>query len=89
MTTARGPGAGDDHRLALQLGAPDQLDGRVERVAVEVGDDALRGHSLTLKGTAGPGRTYVRYFVTWIGPWPLKPSLRAVAAVRSYSRPPT
>ena len=31
----------------------------------------------------------MRYFVTWIGPWPLKPSLRAVAAVRSYSRAPT
>ena len=27
--------------------------------------------------------------VTWIGPCPLKPSRRAVAAVRSYSRPPT
>ena len=34
-------GAGHDHRLADQLRAPQQLDRRVERVAVEVGDDAL------------------------------------------------
>ena len=83
------PGAGDDHRLALQVRALEQLDRGVERVAVEVGDDALRGHSTD--GKSGPGRTYVRigYRVTWIGPWPLKRSLRAVAAVRSYSRPPT
>ena len=31
----------------------------------------------------------IAYRVAWIAPWPLKPSLRAVAAVRSYSRPPT
>ena len=38
--------AGDDHRLARQLRPPQQLDGRVERVAVEVGDDALGpGHN--------------------------------------------
>src|SRR3954453_18177273 len=42
--------------------------------------------SLTPKGY---GRPRTPYLVTWIGPWPLKPSLRAVADVRSYSRPPT
>ncbi len=29
---------------------------------------------------APDARTFVVYVVTWIGPWPLKPSLRAVAA---------
>ena len=48
-------GAGDDHRLALQLRPPDQLDGGVERVAVQMGDHALRGHAT--KGRRGPGRT--------------------------------
>ena len=44
MTTARGPEPATITGLPLQLGAPDQLDGRVERVAVEVGDHALRAH---------------------------------------------
>ena len=44
------PGAGDDHRLALQLRAPDQLDRGVERVAVEVGDDALRSRPVETRG---------------------------------------
>ena len=38
------PGAGDDDRLAGQLGPAQQLDRDVERVAVEVGDHTAGGH---------------------------------------------
>ena len=51
------PGAGDDHRLAGQLRAAQQLDGGVERVAVEVGDDPLWRHANKRTLGVGPRRT--------------------------------
>src|SRR4051794_2494226 len=40
------PRAGDDHRLAGELGVAQELDGRIERVAVHVDDDAPRWRRL-------------------------------------------
>ena len=89
------PGARDDDGLAPQLGPAQQLDGRVEGVAVEVRDDALGGcraggHAMERTSPAGRDRGRAgRYRVTRIDPTPPKPRRSFVAAVRSYSRAPT
>ena len=78
-------GARHDDRLAPQLGAAQQLDGRVERVQSRCAMTRLARH--TSKRT--PGASGLAQRVVRIAPWPWKCSAGAVASVRSYSRPAT
>src|SRR5262249_22550868 len=47
------PAAADDHRLPLQLGTAPQLDRRVERVHVQVGDTARPVHRFDRRNRTG------------------------------------